>query len=454
LAAETVPRLFQVGVDGRILAFSIALAIATSAAFSFTPALRAAKTGPIGGLKEGALNVAGGNDRFRNALVMLQIGLGLILLVVAESFAAGYVNVVRRDPGFRPNGLVAFDIGHSERLSTVAGQISFSESFLERLRQIPGVQEAAMGRPMPLQGHELRLAFDIEGRPTSNTERPRADAAIVTSGFFQAMGIPLLSGRDFTEADRLDTPPVLVVNQAFARKFFPGEDVIGKHIRPGAGNPGEGPPVMREIVGVVGDAKQSLAGDYDPIYYFPFEQLTWGIGTMVLRTTVPPFQIESAAREILADLDPVAPIHRVRTGNQLADAVTAMMRFLVILTGGFAVVALLLAVTGLYGVLSYAVEKRRREIGIRIAVGADRNQVLALVFRQATVMLAVGLVFGLAGAAVSGRVLAAALSGVGTLDWTLLAIACCTMIGAGIAATYIPAVRAATVDPMQALRNE
>ena len=297
----------------------------------------------------------------------------------------------------------------------------------------------------------MRIAFDIEGRPTSAPDRPRSDAAIVTPGFFGAMGIPVLKGRDLNERDSANAPPVLVVNQAFARKFFPGEDVIGKRIQPGAGQR----PIMRDIVGVVGDAKQAALGaDSDPIYYFPHKQLPWGIGTIVLRTTVPPQQVESATRVALAEVDRQVPIHQVRTGEQLSAAVVAQMQFLIVLMGSFAVIALLLTVTGLYGVLSYAVERRRREIGVRIALGAGRKEVLGLVFRQAAQLVTAGLILGSAGAAAAGRLLGTMVFGVQPLDPAFLVGACCALVIASMAAAYMPAARAASVDPMQALRSE
>ncbi|MBK5294089.1 MAG: ABC transporter permease [Acidobacteriia bacterium] len=451
LAGESIPRVAQTGIDERVLAFSIALAVLTSMFFSLAPAIQATGSGPAGVLKEGAQNIARGNNRFRNVLVVLQIALGLVLLVGAELLIAGFLNLVRRDPGFRPDHLLTFGIGVSEAQSSIPGQIAFRDQLLERLRVIPGVQAAAMGRPLPLQGHQMRIAFDIEMRPAPVPDRPRSDAAIVTPGFFGAMGIPVLKGRDLNERDSANAPPVLVVNQAFARKFFPGEDVIGKRIQPGAGPR----PIMREIVGVVGDAKQAALGaDFDPIYYFPHNQLPWGIGVIVLRSTVPPHQVESAARVALAEVDPQVPMHQVRTGEQLSAAVVAQMQFLIVLMGSFAVIALLLTVTGLYGVLSYAVERRRREIGVRIALGAGRKQVLGLVFRQAAQLVAAGLILGSAGAAAAGRLMGTMVFGVHPLDPVFLAGACCTLVIASVAAAYMPAARAASVDPMQALRSE
>jgi putative ABC transport system permease protein len=451
LAHESIPRVSQAGIDGRVLAFSIVMAVLTSVLFSLAPAFQAAGADPADALKEGARSIARGHDWFRSALVVVQITLGLVLLVGAELLMASFLHLVQRNPGFRSDHLLIFDIGLPETQYNVARQIAFCDRLLEHLRAIPGVQAAATGRPLPLQGHEMRVAFDIEERPVPAPDRPRSDTAIVTPGYFGAMGIPLLKGRDFSERDDAQAPPALVVNQAFTRKYFPGEDVIGKRIQPGAGQP----PTMREIVGVVGDAKQAALGtDSDPIYYFPYKQLPWGAGTIVLRTAVPPLQVESAARAALANLDRQVPMHEVRTGEELAARTVAGMRFLIVLMSNFAAVALLLTGTGLYGVLSYAVARRRREIGVRIALGAGRKEVLGLVFRQAMQLVAAGLILGLASAAAGGRLLETMMYGIRPGDPAILAGACGVLVITGMAAAYIPAARAASVDPMQALRSE
>jgi ABC-type antimicrobial peptide transport system permease subunit len=265
------------------------------------------------------------------------------------------------------------------------------------------------------------------------------------------LGIPLLNGRDFSERDNAEAPAVLVVNQAFARKYFPGENVIGKRIQPGAGKT----PIMREIVGVVGDAKQvPLGADSDPIYYFPYKQLPWGIGTVVLRTTVPPREVESAARSVLESLDRQVPMYQVRTGEDLSAMVVAQMQFLIVMMGSFAGVALLLTLAGLYGVLSYAVARRRREIGVRIALGAARREILGLVLRQAARLVTAGLILGAAGAFGIGRLLEGVVYGAQPGDPMILVAACVLMVITSMAAAYVPAARAASTDPMQALRSE
>jgi ABC-type antimicrobial peptide transport system permease subunit len=247
---------------------------------------------------------------------------------------------------------------------------------------------------------------------------------------------------------------VLVVNQAFARKYFPGEDVIGKRIEPGATNGKEGTR-LREIVGVVGNARQApLSADPDPIYYFPYKQLPWGIGTIVLRTSVPPLKVENAVRDVLTSLDREAPMYKVRTGSEISAAAISRPRFQMVLMGGFAAAALLLTVTGLYGVLSYAVARRRREIGVRIALGAKRSEVVSLVLRQAALFVTAGIALGLAGAIGAGRLLENMVYGVRPGALSIAIGACCVMVITSLLAAYIPAGHAASVDPVRALRSE
>jgi predicted permease len=447
-----IPRLAQTSVDWQVVTFSAALAALTSVLFGLAPALQAAAANPVEGLKEGVRSIAPGRDRFRSLLVVGQIALGLVLVAGAELLIASFVGLIRQDPGFRADHLLTFEIGLSGDRYPTAGQIAFGDRLFERLTAIPGVQVAAAGTPLPLQGHEMTVAFDIEGRRVAAPDRPRADMAIVTPRYFAAMGIPILKGRAFSDHDDGDAAPVLVVNQAFARKFFPGEDALGKRIQPGAGKP---PTAVREIVGVVGDAKQSGIGtDADPIYYFAYKQLPWRIGTIVLRTALPPREIEASARAAVASLDPQVPLRRIRTGEELSASVLVPARFLTVLLSSFAAVALLLTITGLYGLLSSVVAKRQREIGVRIALGAARVQVIGIVMLRATLLLATGLIAGSAGAFALGRLLGNMLSGAPGGILGTLGVACCLMTITSSVAVFIPALRAASVDPVQALRSE
>ena len=301
----------------------------------------------------------------------------------------------------------------------------------------------------------MSISFDIEERKAAPADRSSSDIAIVTPGFFAAMGIPILQGRDFTERDDSRAPRVLVVNEAFARAYFPGENAIGKRIEPGGTNIGEKRTMMREIVGVVGNAQQQPLSDKpDPIYYFPYKQLSWDIGAMVLRTSIPPQDVEPAARAALLSLDKEAPMFQIRTGEERAREAIAVPRFLTVLMSAFAGIAMVLTVVGLYGVLSYSVAQRQREIAVRVALGARRTAVLGLVIKDALRMVALGLLLGVAGAIAAQRLLGSIAFGVRPGDPIFVILACLVMIAASLAAAYIPASRAASVDPMGTLRSD
>ena len=449
-----IPRFAEAGLDLRVLIFSVAAALVTTVLFSIAPAVHILKSDPAGALKAAASNIASGRHRVRNALVVGQMTLGLVLLVGAEVLIASVAAQLRQDPGFPPDHLLTFDIGISETQYDTPASITFCDRLLERLRAIPGVRAAATGMPLPLEGQQMSVAFDIEERPVAAAERHPCDIAIVTPGYFAAMGIPVLRGRDFTAHDDMNAPRAVVVNEAFARKFFPGEEVLGKRIEPGATNGKEGMR-MREIIGVVGNAQQvPRSAEPTPIYYFPYKQLSWGIGTIVLRTAVPPGQVEASARAALTGLDREAPMFQVRTGEERAAAAVAGPRFLTILMAGFAGIALFLTMIGLYGVLSYAVARRRREIGVRIALGAGRREILGMVLRDAMRLVLFGLVLGGAGAAGTQRLLTKVAFGIRPGNPIFVLTACGMMTLTGLAAAYAPALRAASVDPMRSLRSE
>jgi putative ABC transport system permease protein len=454
LAGDSFPRISQANIDGRVLAFSIAAAVFTSVLFSLVPAIQVPKVDLISSLKEGTRGVARGHERLRGVLVVGQVSLGLVLLSGAALLIASFLYLERRDLGFRSDRLLTFSLGVPDAQYKIAKQIALSDQLLERLRVLPGAQSAAAGMPLPMAGNQMSVSFDIQERPASPSDRPHSDMAIVTPGYFSTLGIPLQGGRDFTERDDAQAPPVLIVNRAFAVRYFPGEDVIGKRIEPGATNGNTG-TTMHEIVGLVGNAKQSaLDLDPDPIYYFPYKQLSWGIGSVILRTSVPPRTIESAVRATISSLDKQIPMYQVRTMEELSSAAIDEPRFQMFLLGIFAVIALLLTVVGLYGILAYSVIKRTREIGVRIALGATRSAILTMVLKHAMRLVFLGLVIGLTGVALEGYLLQSMLYGIRPSDPLLLLLACCVIVITTMIAAYLPARRAASVDAMRALRTE
>jgi predicted permease len=317
LGGQSIPRLAQASIDGWVLTFSLILALLTSVIFGTAPALQASKIDLTSSLKEQTRGSTNRHDRVRGALVIAQVTLGLVLVSGAGLLMASFLRLETSDLGLKPDHLLTYWFSLPESQYTPQRQVAFYDQLLDRMRAIPGVQSAAGVWPLPLGSDNITVSFNIEERPSGPSNRPHARMALATPGYFSTAGIPLLKGRFFTERDDKTSPRVLIVNKAFAAKFFPGEDVIGKHITPGATDSGE-KETPREIVGIVGSAKLFATDDEPkPIYYFPYKQLSWQPPLMVLRTAVPPRTVESAVREQMANLDPLVPIFQVRTMDEL-----------------------------------------------------------------------------------------------------------------------------------------
>ena len=455
LGGESIPRLAQTSVDARVLGFSLLLAFLTSIFFGLAPALHASKIDFATSLKEGNRGSTSKHDRVRGTLVIAQVTLGLVLVTGAGLLMASFLKLERSDLGLKPDHLLTFWFSLPESQYNPAQQVAFYDQLLQRMRSLPGVQSAAGAWPLPLGGDNVTISFNIEERPTGPTNRPSESMALVTPGYFSTAGIPLLKGRFFNDHDDAKSARVLIVNKAFADKFFPGEDVIGKRIASGATASGEKGEMLREIVGVVGNAKL-FASDAEPgpIYYFPYKQLAWQPPVVILRTAVPPRSLESAVVKEMGTLDPLVPVFQIRTMEEMLSTQVTEPRFHTVLLGCFAGVALLLTMVGLYGVMAYSVSRRTREIGVRVALGASRSTVLAMVLKRALVLLAAGLGLGLAASLAADRLLQSMLFGISSLNPVVLGLSGLLVALTGLFAAYLPARRAAGVDPMEALRYE
>lgn len=456
LIADGLPRFHEVHVDGIVLAFAIGLALLTTVLFSIPAALQISRAEFTGSMKQSIRNATHSDDRLRNTLVVAQVALGLILLSGAGLLTASFVHLMRRSLGFQPDQLMSFNISlPGASYSTEEKGIRFVTQLIESISTLPGVVSTGAGTPLPLTGGRMGISFNLPDRPSPPFQRPRSNIAIVTPGYFRTIGTPLLQGREFTERDNGDGPSVLIVNQAFAQKFFPGENAVGKKMEPGANSNNPKIKPVREIVGVVGNARQTALGrEEEPIYYFPFKQLAWMPPSIVVRTSVPPLTLESALRQTVASMDKEVPVHDLRTLNSILEKGTNPPRFLMILLGSFAGISLLLTATGLYGVLAYSVLRRTREIGVRMALGATQKSVLAMVGRQALILVSIGIPIGVAGAFAGERLLKSILFDTGSRSLILMSAACGVVIVTGMVAAYLPARRAASVDPIQALRSE
>ena len=459
MTAEYLPRAADIHVDGGVVAFTAALAMAVTVLVSVPPALWIGKAALGRSIGSGSRGVTAGHERVRSALVVAQVSVGLMLLSVASILGAGFVQLTRRDVGFVPDSLLTFRAELGGARFTTDKQISFLDSLLERLEATPGVVSATLGMPLPLVGNEMSVSFNIEERPTGPSERPSSNMALVAPSYFRTIGTPIIEGRAFSNADDEHHPRVLVVNKAFADKFFPGVSAIGKRIASGAMSNRDarsGGPVFREIVGIVGNARQSPAGrDPEPIYYFPYKQMPWGPPAVIVRATLPVETIVPDIRRIVAGLDPQVPVHDVNTMTAIFTRGMAPPRFLTVLMSSFAGIGLLLTATGLYGLLSYSVSRRTREIGVRVALGATRRSIVSMVLGRALMLIAIGTALGgagmLAGQALLTRLIAL-LDAPHPLAWMAAAVAAVTLTA--VAAAYLPARRAASIDPTTALRME
>jgi putative ABC transport system permease protein len=336
-------------------------------------------------------------------------------------------------------------------------QAHFYNDLLTRVRALPGVQSASAVLPLPLSGDRFAISFKIDGRPVAPKDQPSADVFINEPGYFRTMGIPLIRGRDFEVRDQHKSMPVVIVNESFAKQYFPGEEVVGKRIIPGIStwDDEDDSRDVREIVGVVGDIRnRGLNTEPKPAYYLPQSQVPFSQLIVVAKTAGDPnLMVNSINREV-SNMDPELPVFGVKTMEEYIAASVAAPRFNTTLLSIFAAVALVLTIIGLYGVMSYSVAQRTNEIGIRMALGAQTRDVIALIVKQGVRMVLIGLALGLFGALILTRLLSKLLFGVTTKDPTTFIAISALLSFVALLACYVPAWRATKVDPLEALRCE
>ncbi|PYX51141.1 MAG: ABC transporter permease [Acidobacteria bacterium] len=455
LIGDSVPRAADAGVDLRVLSFALLVSFAAGLIFGIAPALAASKTDLISTLKEGGRSEIGGRDWLRASLIVSQVALGLVLTAGAGLLITSFSNLVHSNEGFNPDHLTTlfFETPDARYKQT---RTQFYREYFDKLRALPGVQSAGGVMMLPMTEDGAVLAFEDPEHPVPESQRPTADLSPISPQYFSAMQIPILEGRDFSERDDPKSLQVMIVNQAFAKKFFSGEDVLGKKIKPGAGNGTPGGPPWREIVGVVGNIRLGMTDrEMRPAMYLPASQLnTWCCLYSVVRTSLDPTTLAASVQRIVSSMDKDIPVTQVRTMRELIFAELSQPRFATVLLSAFAGLAITLTIVGLYGVMTYSVARRTREIGVRMALGAKRGTVLTMVLRDAAVLLGVGIVIGIAAALLSASVLQNMLYGIGARNPAVLALVSIAVGFAGMAAAYVPAFRAAKVDPMVALRYE
>jgi putative ABC transport system permease protein len=460
-----LPRLDEVVIDGRVLLFTGGVAVLTGMLFGLVPALHAARPDIAQMLRESVRGSSrGGTHRTRSALVITEMALAVVLLVGAGLLIRSFVRLIGVDPGFRPENVVAFNVSLPDSKYPLERDArAFVQSVSDRLRQAPGVSEVGVvfGRPLE-QGAIMRTGFEIEGQPPSTPNNRRiAEVHPATPSFFRAMGIPLVRGRVYTEDEnRLGGPPAVVISQALANKFFPNEDPMGKLLTFGITHDtaatGQGAvTVAGRVVGVVGDIRQrDLTTDYYPTAYVPYNTFPIGFVSFVIRSTADAQLVQTAAKAAVREVDHDLPMFNLTTMKQAVSDSVAQPRFYMMLLGAFAVIALLLAALGIYGVISYTVSQRTRELGIRIALGASRQKVERLVIGQGVWLTAAGIAIGVVAATFLTRVIASMMFGVEQTDPVTFAVVPITLVAVAMLASWLPARRASRVDPVIAMRND
>ncbi len=456
---EGITRIAETRLDARVLAFTVLVTLATGVAFGLAPALIISKTNLVETLKEGGRGATGGSytNRTRSMLVVAEVALALVLLVGAGLLIQSLMRLQQVAVGFDPRNLLTFNVAKSVDSTTSPSQTAeFYRQLTERMKALPGVVNASVVFQLPLGGSGGTTSLVIEGQSVDSADQPFAVIHTISPEYFRTMAIEFVKGREFTERDDLNSPPVLIINEALARKYFPNENPIGKRIMPGFSTvPVNDENGMREVVGVVADVKHyNLQDPPQAEIYFAQAQMPFSTMTVVARTATEPRGLTGAARDAVQSLDKNAPVYSVRTAEEILGRSVANPRFNTLLLGLFAGVALILTAVGLYGVIGCSVSQSTHEIGIRVALGAQSSDVLKLIVGQGMFLTLVGIVIGLAAAYGLTRLMSSLLFGVGATDlWTFSGVAV-LLAGIALIACYLPARRATRVDPLVALRSE
>jgi putative ABC transport system permease protein len=446
------PRAEEIGLDATVTIAAMAIALLSALIFGIVPALQASRADASGALHEGDRGSSAGRRHARTrVLVVAEVALTLVLLVSAGLLINSFVRLQRVDPGFAVDQvtLVSAVLPHANYPDRHR-QLAFYEALLDNLAARPDVPSAAAVFPSPLNRSQANSTFAIEGRDAADADRPFASFATVSPNYFRTVGIPLIAGRTFSNRDRAPAPPVVIVNAALARRYWTGDDALGRRIRmdDDEGN-------WMTVVGVVGDSR-SLGLDQAPapMFYLPMSQLTLPFMSIVVRDAAGPAAVASAVRSALRAVDPELPIGTVRPLRDVVNAAVAEPRFRTTLVGAFAVMALVLAAVGVYGLISYGVALRTREIGIRVALGAQPRQVLLPVIREGLLLMLAGITLGAIGSLAATRLLAGLLFEVNATDPLTFLAAALALLATGLIASYVPSRRTLNVDPLTALRAE
>lgn len=445
------PREIPITVDWGVLLFTLVVSLLTGVLFGSFPALQLSRAEPAAGLREEGRGASAGRSHLRmnGMLVAGQIALSLLLLIGAGLLLRSFERLLQVDPGFEARNLLTMNVSlPTVKYAKPEQQIAFFDEALRRISALPGVRVAAISAALPLSFERITPVLP-EGQPNLPlAQRPFLDIEAVSPQWFAAMRVPLLTGRVFTAADNRQAPKVLIVNQTFARRFWPGQNPVGKHVIVGRWTE------AAEVVGVTADVKnRGLARNTLAQVYIPFPQLPWSDMNLLVRTALPPLSMAAAVRGQISALDPDQPVTGIRSAQQLVDSSLAQPRFTMLLLGVFAAAALALAVIGIYGMLAYSVAQRRHELGIRVALGAERAHILRLVVGEGITLAIAGIAIGLAAAWFLTRLMSSLLYQVRARDLFTFALAPVVFLAIAVLASYLPARRATRADPMEALRG-
>ena len=452
LSAGSIPRVNDITVDTTVLLFVFAISVVTGLLFGMAPAWHAARTGPTEVLKEGGRSsTAGATGWVRSGLLVTEVALSIVLLAGAVLLLRSFARVTTVDPGFRPENVLTFRVALPTATYRDRHQrIAFFDSLLAKLDAHPQITAAGITQTLPMRG-DYYLSFLIQSRPAPKPgEGLSAGYRVVSYDYFKTLGIPLVRGRAFTERDTDTSPMVAVVDESFVERHFPNEDPIGQRIDIGNGTDG-----FYEIVGVVGRVRHDgLARIAAPTMYVPYKQDLFGQMAVVARTPDDPTQLAGAVRQAVREIDPALPAFAITPLTDVVSESVAQRRFSMLLLVVFAAVAVFLAAVGLYGVVAYAVSQRTQEIGVRMAIGAQRRDVLNLIVGGGMKLALIGVAVGLAGALALSGFIEAMLFDVQPLDPTSYTVTALVLLSVAALACYVPARRATRVDPIVALRND
>jgi putative ABC transport system permease protein len=448
--AAQLPTGMPVTLDARVLLFAVLVTFLTGILTGLFPALQLARADLNSTLRDEGRGLSGSRSRthLRSVLVVGQVTLSLLLLIGAGLLVRSFTRLLSTDPGFEPDHVLTMEVSlPTEKYAKPQQQIAFFDETLRRISALPGVKGAAISAARPLETRRITPLLP-EGQPeVPLMQRPFIDIEAVSPQWFRTMRVPLLAGRAFTDADNADAAKVVIVNQAFARRFWANQNPLGKTIVVGRG------PALSEVVGVAQDVRnRGIAENPQPQVWLPFPQIPWGDMNLLVRTAVPPLQMAGPVRAQIAAIDPDQPVTAIQTVDDLMDAGRAQPRFTMVLLAVFSITALALAAMGLAAMLAWTVVQRRQEMAIRLALGAGRSDILWLVVRQGLVLAVSGIVLGLAAGLLLTRLMASFLYKTSAHDLRTFALAPLVFLGIAWLASYLPARRATRVDPLDTLK--